>query len=290
MTDLVADAWVCAAEAADRVGVQVAELATIGELEECSGLLQRVWRAGHPAEIASPSMLRTYAHSGNYVVGAYRGGVLVGASVGFFGRAHERTHLHSHLAGVERGGHGRGVGFALKLHQRAWTLARGVREVHWTYDPLILRNAYFNLQKLAADAVEYLPEFYGPMTDGINNGDLSDRVLVVWRLDGPRVAAAARGVPAEPDLRGAVPQVSRAGGDDEPPVTHDPGPAAAVTVAVPLDAEELRRRDPAAALRWRVAVRDALMARLAAGCRIAGMARDGRYLLAGECDDRDRVA
>lgn len=283
--DAVAEAWARAGEAADRIGVKVVELSALAELDECSALLQRVWRAAHPAELASPSMLRTYAHSGNYVAGAYRGGVLVGASVGFFGRTpvpgHDRFHLHSHLAGVERGGHGQGVGFALKQHQRAWTLARGVAEVHWTYDPLIQRNAYFNLQKLGVDAAEYLPEFYGPMTDGINSGDLSDRVLVVWRLDSPRVAAAARGVCGEVDLAGAVALVSRSA-DGPEPVVHEPDDAAAVlTVAVPADVEELRRRDPGAALAWRHAVRDALTGRLAAGYRIAGMSRDGRYLLAG---------
>jgi predicted GNAT superfamily acetyltransferase len=208
--------------------------------------------------------------------------VLSGAAVGFFGRDEHGPHLHSHLAGVERGGLGQGVGRALKLHQRAWTLARDVGEVHWTYDPLIGRNAYFNLQKLGAEAAEYLPGFYGRMTDGINSGDLTDRILVVWRLADPRVAALAGGAPGEDvDAAGAEPLVSRDG--DEPvvhePAVHEPGRAPAVTVAVPADIEALRGRDPGAALRWRHAVRDALMGRLAAGYRIAGMSRDDRYLL-----------
>ncbi|MGI5237654.1 GNAT family N-acetyltransferase [Dactylosporangium sp. CA-139066] len=283
-----AAAWSAAAEAADRVGVKVVELSSIAELDECSALLQRVWRAGHPAEIASPSILRTYAHSGNYVAGAYRAGVLAGAAVGFFGRDERGPHLHSHLAGVERGGLGQGVGRALKLHQRAWTLARDVGEVHWTYDPLIGRNAYFNLQKLGAEAAEYLPGFYGRMTDGINSGDLTDRILVVWRLADPRVAALAGGAPNDDvDASAAAPLVSR---DGDEPVVHEPGPAEAeteteavrppaLTVAVPADIEALRGRDPAAALRWRHAVRDALMGRLSAGYRIAGVCRDDRYLL-----------
>jgi predicted GNAT superfamily acetyltransferase len=280
--DGVAEAWACAAEAADRIGLKLVELSSIAELDECSALLQRVWRAAHPAEIASPSMLRTYAHSGNYVAGAYRAGVLVGAAVGFFGREGSGPdgvlHLHSHLAGVERGGHGQGIGRALKLHQRAWTLARGVPEVHWTYDPLIGRNAYFNLQRLGAEAAQYLPGFYGRMTDGINSGDLTDRVLVVWRLADPRVRELAAGAPVVAVGAGdAEPLVSR---DGDEPVWHDPHPAAlALTVAVPSDVEELRGRDPQAALRWRHAVRDALTGRLAAGYRIAGMTRDGHYRL-----------
>ncbi|GAA2636546.1 hypothetical protein GCM10010399_82020 [Dactylosporangium fulvum] len=274
--NLVQDAWARADEAADRVDVCVAELSRPADLEEASDLLQRVWRADHPAEIAAASLLRTYAHSGNYVAGAYRDGHLIGAATGFFGLTHGHTHLHSYVAGVSPGRLGKGVGFALKQHQRAWTLARGVPEVHWTYDPLILRNAYFNLQKLGAAATGYLPEFYGAMADGINSGDLSDRLYVVWRLDAPRVAAAAHGSHAEVSADGAVPLV--AAGPDGAPVESTVD-ADRVCVAVPEDVETLRRKDSATALRWRHAVRTALSGRLAAGWRIDGITRDGRYVL-----------
>jgi predicted GNAT superfamily acetyltransferase len=271
--DAVADAWITAADAADRAGVKVVELADLGDLDEVAALLQRVWRAEHPAEIASASLLRTYAHSGNYVAGAYRGGRLIGAATGFLGLAGGHIHLHSFVAGVSPGGFGKGVGNALKQHQRAWALARGVLEVHWTYDPLILRNAYFNLHKLGATVTGYLPEFYGPMTDGINSGDLSDRLYVVWHLDAPRTGEA--------DVSGAVALVSRSGdrSGDEPVISAAAPVDGALTVAVPVDVEALRVRDRAAALRWRHAVRDALMTRLAAGWRISGITRDGRYLL-----------
>ncbi|GAA0741181.1 GNAT family N-acetyltransferase [Dactylosporangium roseum] len=274
--DLVQDAWACADEAAGRVDVCVAELSRPADLEDASVLLQRVWRAGHPAEVAAASLLRTYAHSGNYVAGAYRDGHLIGVAAGFFGLPHGHPHLHSYVAGVSPGRLGKGVGFALKQHQRAWTLARGVPEVHWTYDPLILRNAYFNLQKLGAAVTGYLPEFYGAMADGINSGDLSDRLYVVWRLDAPRVAAAAHGSPAEVSTEGAVPLV--AAGPDGAPVESTVD-ADRVCVAVPEDAEAVRQRDPATALRWRHAVRTALSGRLAAGWRIDGITRDGRYVL-----------
>ena len=86
---------------------------------------------------------------------------------------------------------GRHVGFALKLHQRAWALLRGVSEIAWTFDPLVSRNAYFNLVKLGAQPAEYLPNFYGTMLDTINGDDDSDRLLVRWRLRSPHVVAAA---------------------------------------------------------------------------------------------------
>ncbi|MEV4141830.1 GNAT family N-acetyltransferase [Dactylosporangium sp. NPDC049742] len=280
----VADAWECAAAAAERAGVEVVETADVpgrAAFDDVSALLQRVWRAEHRAEIAAPGLLRTYAHSGNYVAGAYRGGRLTGAAVGFFGRDERGTpHLHSFVAGVEPGGLGAGVGFAMKQHQRAWTLARDVPEVRWTYDPLVLRNASFNLRKLGGHAVRYLPEFYGAMADGINTGDLSDRLLLVWRLAAPEAVAAAHGTPVGVDVAGTAKLLDRAG--DGTPLRLPAVPAPAVLVAVPPDVEGLRASDPAGAAAWRLAVRDVMGGRLAAGWRIAGFSRDGYYLLTEE--------
>ena len=79
----------------------------------------------------------------------------------------------------------RNVGYALKLHQRAWALQRGIATITWTFDPLVRRNAYFNLAKLGVRATRYLPNFYGAMQDPINAGDDTDRLLVDWDLASP---------------------------------------------------------------------------------------------------------
>src|SRR6185312_17408828 len=105
-----------------------------------------------------------------------------------------------HIAGVTRAGAGRHIGYALKLHQRAWALDRGLDTVTWTFDPLVRRNAYFNTVKLAARPVEYLVNFYGEMTDEINVGQGSDRLLVEWPLLASAVVRAAAGHSAESAL------------------------------------------------------------------------------------------
>ena len=97
--------------------------------------------------------------------------------VGFLG-LHPSYSLHSHAAGVTAAGTGRGIGFALKQDQRAWALERGIGTVTWTYDPLVRRNAFFNLTRLGARPVEYVVDFYGEMTDAINTGQGSDRFMV----------------------------------------------------------------------------------------------------------------
>ncbi|STS10865.1 Uncharacterized conserved protein [Gordonia bronchialis] len=97
----------------------------------------------------STDMLRALSHAGNYVAGAFIGDHLAGGSVGFFGAPVGHT-LHSHITGVSKRGRGHNVGYALKMHQRTWALHRGLRTITWTFDPLVARNAYFNITKLGA--------------------------------------------------------------------------------------------------------------------------------------------
>lgn len=277
-----------AVEAADAAalgaGVAVREVADLDDLEDVVRLYAAIWgRDANPP--VSIELLRAFTKAGNYVGGAFDGDRLVGACVGFFGAPAEDS-LHSHIAGVSSSALGRSVGFALKLHQRSWALLRGVSEIAWTFDPLVSRNAHFNLVKLAAQPVEYLPNFYGPMVDTINGVDDSDRLLVRWRLRDPAVVAACAGdslpaVSADELASGAV--VALGVSDAGAPV---PGRVDGQTslVAVPVDIEAMRLRDPVAAQQWRMAVRAALSALVADGARVTGFdrassARAGWYVV-----------
>jgi predicted GNAT superfamily acetyltransferase len=264
-------AAVAAAAAAD---VVIRELHRPQELKAAQRLFEDIWR---PAEGNPPPMtaelLRALAHAGSYVAGASAGTRLVGASAGFF-TAPPDLGLHSHITGVAPGGQHRGVGFALKVHQRAWALARGITEVVWTFDPLVARNAWFNLAKLRARPTAYLEDFYGPMTDAVNAGVASDRLLLAWRLDDPAVAAACAGRPLQPPPVEA--EAALTVGPGLEPVAHQPD-TPAVTVALPPELEPL---DPGQRRAWRQAVREALGGRLAAGAAVTGFLRHpDRYLV-----------
>jgi predicted GNAT superfamily acetyltransferase len=206
------------------------------------------------------------AHSGSYVSGAFVDDELVGATVGLLGT----DHLHSHVAGVEPAQRRTGAGYAMKEHQRVWARDRGLPEVRWTYDPLVGRNAAFNLHKLGASVTEYLPDFYGPLSDGINNGDATDRLYVRWPVTAgppPPASSTAAGV-ALVERSGAAPVLS------PQPSTGEP-----LRCAVPEDIEALRRTEPDVAAQWRQAVRAALVGAFAAGYVITGISRDGFYTL-----------
>ncbi len=207
-------------------GITIRPLESIEQVFAASAVLDEVWggdRGGMP-----PNLLRALAHAGNYAVGLYDTSGdeerMIGASIAFFAAPAARS-MHSHVTGILPSYRSQGLGRMLKSHQRAWAFARDVGHITWTFDPLVARNAHFNLRVLGARVDEYLVDHYGPMDDGVNRGDETDRLMVTWAL----------AAPASP-----------------------PDEASVVTsVPVPHDIESLRRTDPPEALEWRYRVRDA---------------------------------
>jgi predicted GNAT superfamily acetyltransferase len=279
MTGVVADAAACADRAALAADVTVREATGLPELAAITALYDEIW---HPdgSQPVSTEMLRALSKAGNYVAAAFDGDRLVGAGVGFFAAPAGGT-LHSHIAGVSSTVAGRHVGYALKLHQRAWALGRDVREIEWTFDPLVARNAYFNIGKLGGRPAEYLPNFYGGMHDGINGDDDTDRLLLRWNLTDPRVVAACAGRREPTDAaalrsHGAAVALDR-GRDGEPVAGRSD--AATVLVAVPTEVAALRGVNPGRAKEWRIAVREVLGGLLTAGALVTGFDRTGWYVV-----------
>jgi len=296
MPDLLTEADEAASRSAKAAGVVIRELDTLAELDAMIALFDEIWEPEDGNPSLRLDMVRAMTKAGNYATGAYdlASGELLGACVGFFGPP-ARAELHSHIAGVRAAGLGRSVGFALKVHQRAWCLRRDVRVIAWTYDPLIRRNAYFNMVKLGARPVEYLRNFYGTMDDAINGGTETDRMLVHWdlRSDLAVAACAGRGQAAssgaERENGAAVALSAGRGGAPLNGLALDGpalGGAKTVLVAVPADIEAMRLSDPALAGAWRTALRVALSPLLDAGGRVTGFDKNGWYVVSLGGDDR----
>ena len=165
----------------------------------------------------------------------------VGFALGWLGWA-GGVHFHSHQVGVRSGLRGGGVGYALKLSQRALCLEHGVAEMRWTFDPMLMSNARFNLGRLGAVPVAFIEHCYGDRRDAFNTGERTDRLEVSWRLDVPIGAT-------------------------------EPGTATDV-IHVPADYASLRAADPARAADERARVGAALAAAFADGARL-GLAAAG---------------
>lgn len=227
--------------------VVVTEIAAPAALAALADLFRQVWGASEP--LVQVDLLRAVGYAGGYVVGAYDvGDHLVGGSFGFLAdHAGERA-LHSHVTGILPGVQHAGVGRLIKDHQRTWAAERGIAWITWTFDPLVRRNAWFNIEVLGAEVAEYVDDFYGEMHDPVNHGSASDRLVMAW--------------PTTPLERVNREVVGRR-----------------VEVATPDDIVVLRRTDPAAADAWRKRVRDELGVPLAAGARVVGFTRSGSYVL-----------
>ncbi|HLI42897.1 MAG TPA: GNAT family N-acetyltransferase [Acidimicrobiales bacterium] len=241
-----------ARDAARVAGVDVRLVDDTGELEELEALFGELWREPGGAVPVTSHLMAALRLSGNYVAGAWRAGELAGGSVAWSGPPEARE-LHSHLTAVVPGHQGTGVGTALKAHQRAWAAERGYHAITWTFDPLVRRNAAFNLRTLSARVERYLPNAYGPMHDALNAaGGESDRLLVRCEI-----------APASP------------------PATT--GTGRRILVATPEDIESLRRGSPSEAQSWRSRLRESLGGALAAGGRVTGFTEAGEYVVEVPC-------
>lgn len=265
-------AWQAAMQAAQSASVSLGPIHGVSGAERVSGVVEALWGPGQLA----PSLIRAFDYAGTVILGAEEAGVLVGFVLGFPG-LHEGLHMHSHMLGVLSKWQSRGIGYALKLGQRAACLDRGIDEVRWTYDPLVARNAWFNVMKLGVVATGLLRGFYGRMDDEINRGDRSDRFEVRWRLESDRVRRALLGESTEPSPGPVLLDI-----EDEPdaPRPRETGlaPEPGAVVRVPLNYHELRRRDPALGAAWRDASARAFEGCFRSGLVAAWVGRDGRYV------------
>ena len=274
LPELAAGAAATALSAADQAGVEIRLLDSVAEFEAASRLVGHIWSDDDPK--APVALLRALAHAGNFVAGAFSDAELVGVSIAFFGQESGHFHLHSHITGVDPRLQNKSLGFALKQFQRAWALERGAASIRWTADPLVRRNLYFNLCKLGATIVDYYPDFYGPLLDGVNGDGASDRVLLRWDLASARAVEAAHQPPLDVVVRpGAV--VLSPGADGLPVIA--PARADTLLVSIPDDIVSLRRSAPDRADAWREAVRETVSDALADGYRGEAITRDGWLLL-----------
>lgn len=252
----------------------MARIGGVDEINALGSLLSQIWSGGQ-REVVPADLMTALVHAGQYLAGAWQGGQLVGGSMAFTWGPGGGSRLHSHVTGVAPRAQNAGVGLALKLYQAAWALSEGITEITWTYDPLLRRNARFNLVKLGARVDSYHPDFYGELDDGINAGMPTDRLHVRWDLsDGLPAARPA------PRTRAEATTTLRVGPDGGPDLNPDSGlDSTAILCQIPADAVALRSRDPSLARRWQLALRAAMGGAMAAGFAVTSVTSEGHYLM-----------
>ncbi len=176
--------------------IEIRECETLKELAQCVQLQREVF-ALPELEISPVRHLVVTKHAGGFTLGAFAGEKLVGfvLSVPAFLRGEKA--FYSHMTAVAQDFQSFGIGAKLKWAQRVRSLNEGVKYVKWTFQPVMARNAYFNLEKLGAIIRHYEPNFYGTDYSTSHNpceiGLDSDRLFAEWDLESEKVRKLEKG-------------------------------------------------------------------------------------------------
>ena len=247
--------------------IRVRLLKTHGEFRQCERLQQIVWGT---LGVSSEVMAVTQKYGG-VVLGAFVGDRLAGFIYAFLARRRDRLIHWSHMMAVAPEDRDRGLGFRMKLEHRRLALARGIKSICWTYDPLQSRNAALNVSRLGARVEEYIPDCYGHFPSRIEKGLASDRFVVNWRIALPVVGhRLKKGSPAPGSL--LLPRVNETRLNAQGLLVnrkiswgvHEPR----LLVEIPSNTDEIRRRSIALARRWRTQARKIFERYFSSGYRV----------------------
>jgi predicted GNAT superfamily acetyltransferase len=164
--------------------IEIRHCATLEQFDQCVRIEHATW--GEGIVVPSPIFVAAH-HSGGQVLGAFEGAKIVGFTLALAGSRAGEGFLHSHMTAVLADYQDRGIGRRLKLFQRQDALKRGMGLIEWTFDPLELKNAYFNLMRLGAVARRFIPNCYGITESPLHAGLPTDRLVAEWWLDSERV-------------------------------------------------------------------------------------------------------
>jgi predicted GNAT superfamily acetyltransferase len=237
--------------------IEVRQLTTHPDFNSAVRLQQEIW--GFDEIDLLPVRLFVVASKiGGHAFGAYDGDLMVGFCLAIPGLKPAGTYyLHSHMLGVRPEYRNAGVGRLLKLAQRDDALARSIDLIEWTFDPLEIKNAYFNMERLGAIVRRYVCNQYGTTSSHLHGGLPTDRCIAEWWVASPRVEAILAGASWE---RGPVLE----------------------RISVPSEIATLRETDPPRARAIQLRISEQFEAAFGRDLAVIGFERsqaEGNYLL-----------
>src|SRR3989442_2618934 len=164
----------------------------LDEMRACVGLEKEVWSFSD-AELVRLRLYVVGQKIGDQVIGAFEGRELVGFAFAIPGARGGHSYLHSHMLAVRKDHRNAGLGRRLKLFQREDGLARGFELMEWTFDPLEIKNAYLNIERLGTIARLYSINQYGITSSPLQGGLPTDRLVAEWWLKSKPVESILKG-------------------------------------------------------------------------------------------------
>jgi predicted GNAT superfamily acetyltransferase len=236
--------------------ITVRSIHDVQEMGVCVELQQRVW--SYASLDTVPDQIFIVAKkTGGQVLVAYDAAKPVGFALVFAAVRDGLTYLHSHMVGVLDEYQNRGVGRLLKLAQRDNAVERGIDLIEWTFDPLQLKNARFNIERLGAIVRHYIPNLYGRTSSPLHAGLPTDRLVAEWWVRSRRVEETLNGKPR-------------------------PATTSHERISIPANIREICRDQPLTAEKIQTSVREQFSTHIAAGRAAVGFEfnpQQGSYLM-----------
>jgi predicted GNAT superfamily acetyltransferase len=237
--------------------IKLQHLTSLEGLAEAVRLQKEIW-GFEDIELLPLRLFVVATKVGGQVIGAFDGSTMIGFLLAIPGlKKGTQCYLHSHMMGVQPPYRNLGVGRMLKLKQREQAQERGISLIEWTFDPLEIKNAYFNIERLGAVVRRYVLNQYGTTTSHLHGGLPTDRCVAEWYISGNRANSIVEGAPYQ-----------------RPPVTE--------RIAVPSDIADIRANDPKRAREIQKSISDRFLEYFDRGLAVIGFEKStefGTYLL-----------
>lgn len=271
--------------------IRIRDLKTIDDFRRVVDLEHAVWGYTDSADTVTVPVFIFTVKRGATLIGAFDADDrMVGFAYAVVGMKDGRPMLWSHMTGVLPDYRG-GLGYRLKLEQRARALAQGYELIEWTFDPMQAMNAHLNFAKLGGVVEEYAENFYGESTSALHRGTPTDRLVVSWRIGEPHVVRRLEqtsGLQARSHEVEEAPVANVTAIDGEWRVVKSLDLSVVerrVWIEIPTGFTQMQQQAPERALQWRLHVRQMFQAYFARGYRAVDFvlqreAGCGRYLLA----------
>ena len=262
--------------------IEIRPFKSIDEFQKCVEFQAHTW-GGHFTERVPIAILKVSQRLGGIASGAYdTKGQLVGFIFGMTGVQNGEVVHWSDMLAVKPELRNSGLGVRLKDYQRKALLAKGIRKMHWTFDPLESKNAYLNLNKLGATSKEYVRDIYGQTDSPLHSGIGTDRLVTTWILDSPRTieriqSEAPNSEAAQKVRHLSVFEVEKKHGLVRPMQPNLNLAVPAVSIPIPLSIQSLKKASLELAVEWRVAVRDSLTTYITEGYEVTDLLRREDY-------------
>lgn len=156
------------------------------EFEECVQIQREVWQFSDQ-DLVPMRLFVVATKIGGQVIGAFDGNQMVAFALGIPGSRNGHPYMHSHMLAVRPEYRNAGLGRRVKLFQRDDALSKGIELIEWTFDPLEIKNAYLNIEKLGAITRRYTINQYGNVSSALQGGLPTDRLTAEWWLNSKRV-------------------------------------------------------------------------------------------------------